>query len=67
MTAISKQGQELGCRMEQEDTERGIVVMMSAREGVETTKVVQPQLKERKCNSRDNVIRAKRGMLELDH
>lgn len=44
MTAISKQGQELGCRMEQEDTERGIVVMMSAREGVETTKVVQPQL-----------------------
>lgn len=56
MTAISKKGQELGCRMEQEDTERGIVVMMSAREGVETTKVVQPQLK---------VIQAKRGMLEI--
>lgn len=30
--------------------------MMSAREGVETTKVVQPQLK---------VIQAKRGMLEI--
>lgn len=39
--------------------------MMSAREGVETTKLEQPQLKERKCNSRDSVIQAKRGMLEV--